>query len=87
MTTFNVTKRDILRAKKLLRTLGSGYRNTLCPIALSVRRHKQFKNARVGIFNIVCANKAIELPDSAKKFIAHFDSGAKVKPFKFSIYK
>jgi len=83
--TVNVTKRDIER--------GAPRNSWYCPIALSMKRHKEFRKfsvvvsrSTVQVMSSLDANiSSIQLPARAKIFITRFDRKLPVEPFKFTI--
>ena len=82
-----VTRRDIERARKLVKKVGC-LRTRLCPIALAAKR-KTHKKVSVGATDIVVYRgeryTMYTMPMSARHFVLRFDHNLKVKPFAFEV--
>lgn len=73
----NVTARDIQNGKA-----GSC---DLCPVALALQRHKGFDHATVGTGTVWNGTAGFYLPRRAIRFVDGFDTGKRVRPFKFDL--
>ena len=75
--TVSVTRKDIERGKKC--------RTDCCPIALAIRKIPGWERATVATF-IKNNHIGYLAPEEAQDFMADFDAGLPVKPFKFKLW-
>jgi hypothetical protein len=80
----NVTTRDI--------KLGQRGHYAACPVALACRRHRRMGRTWVLSDHVSCAGyphaahlDTVPLPTAARDFIANFDAGLAVAPFRFTL--
>lgn len=80
-----VTREDIRKGDAAVKRKGN--RSVTCPVARSIHSVPEFKKAIVWPSRVLLwlDRKSVRLPKNAKNFIARFDSGKPVKPFRFRL--
>jgi hypothetical protein len=77
---FKITQELIDKSK-----VTEGYRNQVCPIALSIKKEFPKKYVFVGSESIIIGDKLFMMPPIAKTFIDRYDFLGKAEPFELEL--